>query len=244
MRLQRDREQFLPHLEPQNASRGGEQERPFIETPPNPISAARRLSPEQDLESPSCYFRDDTLGDNYVSHDDMLWDVQNYTSALYFDVDTPAGTVTVELLLTQQASPGVTSPGGASSAGISPGGVTAEESSPSPAPTPASAAPRATNGRTNRGTVGVTPAVTRSRAASILPVPVATRYERGRNNDRATLAELFEAGTLQRLSEPELGQSCYTDDIAHQTENANFNIECAYVAINALGSFSGEENKE
>ena len=54
---------------------------------------ARRLSPQQDLESPSCDFSDDTLDDNYVSHDDMLRDVQNYTSALDFGVDTPAGTV-------------------------------------------------------------------------------------------------------------------------------------------------------
>ena len=69
----------------------------FIETPPDLLPAARRLSPQQDLESPSYDFNDDTLDDNYVSHDDMLRDVQNYTSALDFVVDTPAGTV--ELLL-------------------------------------------------------------------------------------------------------------------------------------------------
>ena len=89
-------------------------------------------------------------------------------------------------------------PEGASPGGISPGGVTPEGSSPSSAPTPTSAAPRATNGHANHGTVGVTPALTRSRAASLLPVPVATGYGGGRNNNRATLAELFEAGTLQR----------------------------------------------
>ena len=130
-----------------------------------------------------------------------------YTSALDFGADTPVGTV--ELLLIQQASPGITSPGEASPAEISPGGVTPEGSSPppvpapapEPAPTPASAVPRATNGHVNRGTVGVTPAVTRSRAASLLPVPVATRYGGGYNNNRATLVELFEAGTLQCLTE-------------------------------------------
>ena len=186
----------------------------FIETPRNLLPAARRLSSQHDLESPSCDFSHDTLDDNYVSHDDMLRDVQNYTSALDFGVDTPARTV--ELLLPQQASPGATLPGGASPAGISPGGVTPEGSSPPPAPTPASAAPRATNGHANRDAVGVTPAVTRSRAASRLPVPVATRYGGGHNNNRATLAEIFEAGTLQRLSELKLGEG-----IAHQAENTS-----------------------
>ena len=170
-----------------------------------------------------------------------------------FGVGTPAGTV--ELLLPQQASPGVTSPGGALPAGLSPGGVPPEGSSPppapappsvptpGPAPTPASAAPTATNGRANRGTVGVTPAVTRSRAASVLPVPVATRYEGGRNNNKATLAEIFEVGTLQRLSELELETPCYTEDIAHQAESASFNVEYAYVATNALGRFWGERTR-
>ena len=113
----------------------------------------------------------------------MLRDVQNCTSALDFGVDTPVGPV--GLFMPQQASPGVTSPGGASLAGCLPGGVTLEGSSPPPAPTPASAALRANNGHANRGTVGVTPAVTCSRAASILPVSVAIRNGGGRNNNRA-----------------------------------------------------------
>ena len=72
----------------------------FIETPLNWFPAARRLSPEQDLESPSYDFSDDdTIDDNYVSHDDMLRGVQNYTSTLDFGVDTPAGMI--ELLLPQ-----------------------------------------------------------------------------------------------------------------------------------------------
>ena len=212
----------------------------FIETPPHLLPAARWLSLQQNLEPPSYDFSDDTLDDDYVSHDDMLRDVQNYTSVLDFSVDTSAGTV--ELLLPQQASPGVSSPQGASPAGISPGGVKPKGSSPPLAPTPSSATPRATNGHTNRDTVGVTPAVTSSRAASRLPVPVATRYGGGRNNNRAALAELFESGTLQRLSELELGQSCFAEDITHQAENVSFNVEYVYVAINALASFSGGGN--
>ena len=58
------------------------------------------------------------------------------------------------------------------------------------------------------------------------------------------MAELFEAGTLQRLSELELGPPCYTEDIAHLTEKASFDVEYAYVATNALGNFSGREDKE
>ena len=77
------------------------------------------------------------------------------------------------------------------------------------------------------------------------PVLVATRYGGGRNSNRATLlADMFEAGTLQRLSELELGPPCYTEDIAHQAENTSFNVEYAYVAANALRSFSRGKNKE
>ena len=251
VRLQRDREQLLPHMEPKNGSRGGKQERRFNQNTTKSASrASRRLSPLQDFESPTYNFGDDMLDDNYISRDDMLRDVQNYTSALDFGVDTPAGTV--EFILPQQASPGVTSPWRALPAGNSPGGVTPEGSSPlpapapapGPAPAPASAASRTTNEYANLGTVGVTPAVTHSRAASLSPEPVATRYGGGCNNNRATLAELFEAGTLQRLSELKLGPPCYTEDIARQAENASFNIEYAYVATNALGSFSrGKQGK-
>ena len=89
----------------------------FIETRPNLLRATTRLSPQQNLDSPLHDFSDDTLDDSYVSHNDMLRDVQNYTSPLNFGVDTSVGTA--ELLLPQQVSPDVASPGGASPAGIS-----------------------------------------------------------------------------------------------------------------------------
>ena len=56
---------------------------------------------------------------------------------------------------------------------------------------------------------------------------------------------LFEADTLQCLSELELGPPCYTEDIAHQAESASYNVAYAYIATNALGSFSegGEQGK-
>ena len=69
----------------------------FTETLPNLLPAARGLLPQQDVEPPSYDFSDDTLDDNYVSHDDIPRDVQNYTPALDFDVVTPAGTVQLSL---------------------------------------------------------------------------------------------------------------------------------------------------
>ena len=66
----------------------------------------------------------------------------------------------------------------------------------------------------------------------------------GRNNNRTTLAERFDPGTLQRLSELELEPLCYMEDIAHQAEKANFNTEYAYVATNALESFWGGKSKK
>ena len=73
-------------------------------------------------------------------------------------------------------------------------------------------------------------------------MPVATRYEGGRNRNIATVAEIFEVRTLQRLKELELALPYCTGDIEHQTENATFNVEYSYVATNALGSFSVGEN--
>ena len=70
-------------------------------------------------------------------------------------------------------------------------------------------------------------------------MPVATSYDGGCTNNIATLAELFEAGTLQHLSELELGPPCYMEDIAHQAENASVNVDYTYVTTKALGSFSG-----
>ena len=70
----------------------------FIETPPNLLPAARPLSPQQDIESSSYDF-----SDNYVSDDDILRDVQNYTSVLDFSIDTSAGTV--KLLLPNNPHP-------------------------------------------------------------------------------------------------------------------------------------------
>ena len=59
----------------------------FIKTSPNLFPAARRLSPQQDLESPSYDVSDDTIDDNYVSYDDMLR-TSRTTTALWIPAST------------------------------------------------------------------------------------------------------------------------------------------------------------
>ena len=101
------------------------------------------------------------------------------------------------MLLPRRTSPARISPGGVTPEGSppppapAPAPAPAPTPAPGPVPTPGSAAPRATNGHVNHGTVRDTPAVTRSRATTVWHVPVATRYEGGRNNNRATLVELL-----------------------------------------------------
>ena len=183
VRLQRDREQFVPHLEPKNTSRGEEQERRYhrkttksgsrdqaaLAATSSCVTVVRfqRRHARRQLRAARRY----AAGRAELHH----------TGFRRRHVCRNGRVASASTNLT-----GVTSPGGASPAGILPGGVTPKGSSPPPAPTHASAAPRSTNGRANRGTVGVTLTVTRSRVASVLPVPVATRYGGGRNNIRAT----------------------------------------------------------
>ena len=74
----------------------------------------------------------------------------------------------------------------------------------------------------------------------------ACRYTlRGRpQQQQSNFGGAFEAGKLQRLSKIELELPCYTEDIAHLVEKGSFNVEYAYVATNALGSFWGGQDKK
>ena len=56
-----------------------------IETPPQLLPLSRRLSPLQELGAQTFDFSDNRLDDNYTSRDDMIQDVQDYTSALDLD---------------------------------------------------------------------------------------------------------------------------------------------------------------
>ena len=61
----------------------------FVETPPHLLSPPSKLSPLQDLVPPSRDIDDDTLN-NYISYDDLLRDVRDYTGVLDFTANALA----------------------------------------------------------------------------------------------------------------------------------------------------------
>ena len=62
----------------------------FIETPPHLLLPPSKLSPLQDLVPPSWDLDDDTLDNDYISYDDLLRDVRDYTGVLDFIANIPA----------------------------------------------------------------------------------------------------------------------------------------------------------
>ena len=62
----------------------------FIETPPHLVTPPSKLSPLQDLVPPSWDIDDNTLGNGYISYDDLLRDVRGCTGVLDFTANTPA----------------------------------------------------------------------------------------------------------------------------------------------------------
>ena len=195
----------------------------FNETPPHLLPPSRRLSSLQGLEDPTFDFSDHILDDNYISREDMIQDVQDYTSVLDFDANDPA-----ELLVPMQASPGGSSPGGVTPQGSpsSSASVPAPTLETAPAPAPVPAAQQATATGTNRYAMqpGVTRAVTRSQVRS----PVATDDRANRNN-RAAVAGLFQKDTLQQVHKLESHANL---DIANQLDDT-FSTEYAYATTNA-----------
>ena len=63
---------------------------PLIETPPHLLLPPSKLSPMQDMVPPSWDLDDDTLGNDYISYNDLLRDVRGYTGALDFNINIPA----------------------------------------------------------------------------------------------------------------------------------------------------------
>ena len=61
----------------------------FIETPPHLLPTPSKLSPLQDLVPPS-WDLDDTLYNDYISYENLLRDVRDYTGVLDFTTDIPA----------------------------------------------------------------------------------------------------------------------------------------------------------
>ena len=56
-----------------------------IKPPPQLVPPSRRLSPLQGPEAPKFDVSDKSLDDNYTTREDMIQDVQDYTSALDLD---------------------------------------------------------------------------------------------------------------------------------------------------------------
>ena len=138
-----------------------------IETPLQLLPPSRRCSCYRDWKLQRFDFSDSSLDDNNTSREDMIQDMQDYTSAL--DFDDPE-----ELLIPVQASSG-----GSSSGGVTPQGspsssasVPAPAPETAPAPAPAPAAPQATATGTNR--YAMQPGVTRAVTCSQVRSPVDT----------------------------------------------------------------------
>ena len=110
---------------------------------------------------------------------------------------------------------------------ISPASTPASALAFAPTSVPAPAAPQATTKRTSRYATprGVTPAVTRGRAARRSQTRAVTRYQGNSSNTSAAMAEVFQPdksstriGTLQAL------------DNAHQTDyRSRFSAEYAFM---------------
>ena len=62
----------------------------FIKTPSHLLAPPSKLSPLQDLVPPSWDIDDDTLDNDYISYDDLLRGVRDYTGVLNFTANAPA----------------------------------------------------------------------------------------------------------------------------------------------------------
>ena len=113
----------------------------FIEAPPHLLPPPPKLSLLQALVSPSWDIDDDTLDNDYISYDDLLRDVRDYTGVLDFTANAPANHKNAsgvsadpqvhevvnqirELTRRDLLTPAVPSPGAASPAEPLPGEVT------------------------------------------------------------------------------------------------------------------------
>ena len=207
----------------------------FIETPPHLIPQPSQPSPLHRLQSSSLKFTEDTLDDNYVSNEEMLQDVRDYTAALDFNIDILADRDDLH----GESSRGGVSPGNGLSGGDTPEAIIPSSSpAPSLAPVPTSAPATAASKVTTRPTSryvqhsGVTPAVTRSQASRQNQTHAETRNQRNSNNTFVAIAKLFGSDTLSHLCK--LGPfSTEALDIAHQMYyRGTLSAEYAYAATN------------
>ena len=199
----------------------------FIETQPHIFFWNSKLSPLQDLVPPSWDLDGDTLDNDYISYDDLLLDVRDYTGVLDFTANIPANHENAsdvsadpqvqgssdqirdftrrDLLTSAAPSPRAASPPeplpGAAGGASPPRGASPKPEGARPAPMPATAR-RGAAIRNNR--IRRTNVVTRRAVAEL--TGAVTRYWGVRhNNNHAALAERFRSST-----------NTDTPDTAHQ----------------------------
>ena len=205
-----------------------------IETPPQFLPPSRRLPPIQGLEAPTFDVSDNSLDEKYTSREDMIQDVEDYTSASDFEANNPA-----EPLFPVPAWPEDSSPGGVTLQGTPSSSASVPVPAPEtvPAPAPAPEAPQASATGTNR--YAMQPGVTRAIIRGLVRSTVATDYRANRNNG-AAVAGFAQKDTLQQVHK--LGFHANLD-IAHQLDDT-FTTEYTYAKTNTQGSFSAWEIKE
>ena len=160
----------------------------FIDTPPHLLPTSSKLSSLQDLVPPLWDIDDDSLDSDYISYDDLLRDIRDYTGVLDFTANIlanheNAGGVSTDLIKGNLLTPATPSPGAASPAeplswGVSPpsgGGASPETEGLSPAPMPVTAK----NGAAMRNNRIHRPNLV-TRRASVEPAGAVTRYRRVR----------------------------------------------------------------
>ena len=232
----------------------------FIETSPHLIPQPTRLSPLRE-------FPPAELVDGYVSTNDLLWGVRDYTAVLDFNVNIPAehanadsadGVPGKEPILEPIRDvtrkdllipPGESSSGGVSSVQTLPGKTLPETSSPSSAPDPmpagdqvATAPSRAPSPAPSEAAARrTTRPAPRSEPALTRARAVSVPPRRQTRSGTVSLATLFEQRTPYNLRSLTLYTNVETQDIAHHLENALLFAEYAYVSTAYAGKHSGGE---
>ena len=200
----------------------------FLE-PLHLLPPSRRLSTLQGLEAPSFDFSDNSLDYNYTSREDLIRDVEDYTSALDFSTST-----THNYFFLHKPHPGVLCPGEPHRRGHR-------------LPLYLRLCPRHHRRLhpRHRKQLPRTPIaapcrpVLRALLHSQVPAPVATDYWPNRNN--RILAGLFQKDKLQQLHKQGSHASL---NIAHQLDGAAFSTEYAYATTSTQGRGDEGENPE
>ena len=229
-------------------------------TPQYLLPLSSKLSPLQDLVSPSWDLDDDTLDNDFISSDDLLRGVGDYTDVLDFTANTPANHEKVsgssavpqvqevvdqirDLTRINLLTPVASLRGAASPAEPLPGavreplsgGASPKTGGRSPARMPATARREAAM-HDNR--IHLPNVVTRGAAAELTGEVTRYRGERPNNNNNdnnnhAALPERFQPSTLHKLRKLDLCINTDSPGPAHQLDAGVVAAEVAYTRTNS-----------